>query len=104
MKYICEHSIPNDTEKRVYTLSANDKLDYLVSVINECGISVEIISASRTKAKNGNAHPRQHNELNGEEKRGGHDRRKESHPALLDTRLTKRREDRAGPPTINFEA
>lgn len=53
MKYICEHSIPNDTEKRVYTLSANDKLDYLVSVINECGISVEIISASRTKAKNG---------------------------------------------------
>ena len=58
----------------------------------------------RTKAKNGNAHPRQHNELNGGEKRGGHDRRKESHPALLDTRLTKRREDRAGPPTINFEA
>ena len=58
----------------------------------------------RKKTGNDNAHPRQYKNPDSGEKRRGQDRRKETQPVLLDTRLTKRREDRTGPPTINFEA
>ena len=54
MKFVCEHSIPvKNKENRYFTLSSNDKLDYVISVINACGEDVEIISASYTTNKAG---------------------------------------------------
>lgn len=54
MKYICEHNIPGDmVENRMYTLSSNDKADYIVSVFNRNDVNIEIISVSRTSNTGG---------------------------------------------------
>ena len=54
MKYVCVHSVPiNNNENRHFIISTNDKLDYVVSTINSCGIKVDIISPSYTTNKSG---------------------------------------------------
>lgn len=54
MKYICEHSIPiANSEERIYTLSSEDKADYIAKKMNDAGLHVEFISNSRTKLKRG---------------------------------------------------
>ena len=53
MKFICEHANLDDNENRIYTLSSNDKVDYIVSIINRCGYSVEMISPTKTHNKKG---------------------------------------------------
>ncbi len=53
MKYICYYDTKNhESEKRDYSLSATNKIDYIVSALNKNGVSVELISASRCKGKN----------------------------------------------------
>lgn len=52
VKFICKHSIPNSNdEKRFFALSTNDKVDYIVSVLNALKHNVEIISPTITANK-----------------------------------------------------
>lgn len=52
VKYINEHSIPKtNDENRLFTLSSNDKVDYIVSALNTLGHDVEIISPTITLNK-----------------------------------------------------
>ena len=49
IKYICEYALPNgNVENRSHALSANDKIDYIVSALNKSGEHVDIISPSLT--------------------------------------------------------
>lgn len=51
MKYICEYpSIPDDN-KREYSLSTVNKVNYIVSVLNQIGEKIEIISPAICKGK-----------------------------------------------------
>ena len=52
VKYINEHSIPKlNDENRLFALSSNDKVDYIVSVLNALGHNVEIVSPTITANK-----------------------------------------------------
>lgn len=54
MKYICEHYIPGDSvENRAFTLSAVDKVDYIISAFTRNNIKIELISASRSTNEDG---------------------------------------------------
>lgn len=49
MKYICEYKIPvENKENRYFTLSSNDKLDYILSAIFQVEKEIDIISPSHT--------------------------------------------------------
>ncbi|MRR30216.1 hypothetical protein EG834_07815, partial [bacterium] len=50
LKYVAYYDTPsNASQGRTYALSATNKMDYLLSVLNRIGYEVEIISASHTR-------------------------------------------------------
>lgn len=49
MKYLGYYDVKESTENRNYTLSAANKMDYIINTINKLGYDVEIISASGTR-------------------------------------------------------
>lgn len=54
MKYICIYGIPNEKiENRMFALSRNDKVDYIVTVMNDMGLNIEMISASMSSNNKG---------------------------------------------------
>lgn len=54
IKYIAYYdSIENKNENRNYVLAATNKIDYIISALNNAGYEVEIVSASGTKNKHG---------------------------------------------------
>lgn len=51
IKYLCYYdTLDNAGENRYYVLSAKGKIDYIVSVLNDLGHSVQIVSASHTNS------------------------------------------------------
>lgn len=54
MKYLVYYDTPaNEAENRNYVLSAAEKIDYICSVLNRIGHSVELISASASRNRRG---------------------------------------------------
>lgn len=51
IKYLCYYdTLDNVDENRYYVLSAKGKIDYIISVLNDLGHSVQIVSASHTNS------------------------------------------------------
>lgn len=54
MKYLVYYDTPaNKAENRNFVLAATNKIDYICSVLNRCGIPVELVSASATNNRKG---------------------------------------------------